>query len=257
MLALTHVPSPRMDLGQRTHIERVPIEAGIAERQHSDYCRMLGRLGVDVVTLDVNRDLPDSVFIEDTAIVLDEVAVLTTMGVAARRAELAGIEPVLQKYRTVQRVEGPATLEGGDVLQVGRTLLVGVSSRTNIDGVRALEALVCRYDYQVTPVAVHGCLHLKTACTALPDQCLLVNPAWLDTSALGRFELIPVPDSEPWAANTLSINRTVCAAAEHQRTTDLIRARGFEVETVSLSQFLKAEGGLTCLSLLFNGSTPC
>jgi dimethylargininase len=127
-----------------------------------------------------------------------------------------------------------------------------MSSRTNTEGVRVLETIVRRYGYEVAAVAVHGCLHLKTACTALPDQRLLVNPEWLDTSVLGKFEMIAVPDSEPWAANTLSIKRTVCVAAEHVQTAEMIRGLGFEVETVSLSQFQKAEGGLTCLSLLFN-----
>ncbi len=252
MLALTHAPSPRMDLGLRTHLERVPIAPELAVRQHGEYCRMLRELGVDVVTLDVNRDLPDSVFIEDSAVVLDEIAVLGTMGNAARRAELAGIEAELRKHRTVHRLELPATLEGGDVLRVSRTLFVGVSSRTNPEGVRALDAIVRRYDYTVVPVGVRGCLHLKTACTALPDQCLLVNPAWLDTSALRGFETLAVPDEEPWAANTLSINGVVCMAAEHVQTAELIRTRSFDTKTVSLSEFLKAEGGLTCLSLLFD-----
>src|SRR5579871_6826743 len=229
MLALTHVPSPRMDSGLRTHLERVPIESNLAVRQHGDYCSMLRRLGANVITLNVNRELPDCVFIEDTAVVLDEVAVLTTMGAPERRAELAGIEPVLRKYRTVHRLAPPAMLEGGDVLQVGRTLFVGVSSRTNSDGVRAFEAIVGRYGYRVTPVAVGGCLHLKTACTALPDQRLLVNHAWVDTSALGGFELLAVPASEPWAANTISINGTVCVAAEHAQTAEVIRDQGFEL----------------------------
>jgi dimethylargininase len=251
MLALTHVPSPKMDHAQRTYIAQVSIDYDRAVRQHGEYCRMLERCGAVVRTLDVNRDLPDCAFIEDTAIVLDEVAVLASMGTASRRAEPAGIEPQLSKYREVHRIEAPATLEGGDILQVGRTLLAGVSSRTNPAGVQALEAIVRRHGYRVLPVAVRHCLHLKTACTALPDQSLLVNPAWLDLQALGSFEMIRIPEDEPWAANALPVGLHVCMATEHVQTADMIRARGFAVEIVELSEFAKAEGGISCLSILF------
>jgi dimethylargininase len=254
MLALTHIPSAKIDRGQRTHVARTSIDYDLSVRQHESYCRLLCRCGVNVRTLDVNRDSPDCVFIEDTAIVLDEVAVLASLGTQARRGEPAGIEPDLREYREVHRVVWPAKLEGGDVLQVGRTLLVGLSSRTNSAGVRALESIVSRYGYRVSPAPVHGCLHLKTACTALPDNSLLVNRAWLDTEALEGFELIPVPEDEPWAANVLPIGKYVCMPAEHVQTTALIRERGFEVATVELSEFARAEGGITCLSLLFNES---
>jgi dimethylargininase len=241
-----------MQHGQRTHVGREAIDYQRAVRQHAEYCRMLGRRGVEVRTLEVNRGLPDCVFIEDTAVVFDEVAVLASMGAESRRAEPAGIEPELRKHREVHRIETPATVEGGDVLQLGRTLLIGISCRTNLAGAAALESIARRYGYRTVPVVVHECLHLKTACTALPDGTLLVNPAWVDTQALRGFEVIRIPDAEPWAANTLPIGRTVCMAAEHGQTADLIRERGFDVETAELSEFAKAEGGITCLSILFN-----
>src|SRR5262249_12615278 len=187
MLALTHLPSPNIDHGERTHVARVPINFELAVRQHRAYCTMLRDCGAEVYTLDVNRDLPDSTFIEDTAIVLDELAVLASMGAPARRGEPAGIEPALRKYRAIERIEAPATLEGGDVLRVGRTLLVGLSPRSNRAGVEALEAIVRRHGYRVLPVTLRDCLHLKTACTALPDGSLLVNPSWLDVQSLQEF----------------------------------------------------------------------
>jgi dimethylargininase len=251
MLALTHVPSPNMDYGQRTHVARLSIDYPLAVQQHEEYCTMLSACGAEVRTLDVNRALPDSTFIEDTAIVLDEVAVLASMGTEIRRGELAGIETELRKYREVYRTEAPLTIEGGDVLRVGRTLLVGVSSRTGLPGVQALEAIGGRYGYRVRAVPVRHCLHLKTACTALPDSSLLLNPSWLDVQSLPGFEKLPVPQSEPWAANTLTVGTTVCIAAAHAQTAELIRRRGFDVRTVHLSEFAKAEGGVTCLSLLF------
>jgi dimethylargininase len=250
MLALTHVPSPNLEQCQRTHVAWAPIVLGRAVQQHQAYCRMLRRCGADVITLDVNRDLPDSVFIEDTAIVLDDVAVLASMGAPSRRAEPAGIEPELRKHRPVERVELPATIEGGDVLRVGRTLLVGLSSRTNPAGAEALAAITRRFGFQVTPMPVRGCLHLKSACCALPDGRLLVNPAWLDAEALRGFELVRVPDAEPDAANLALVGGRVCLPAAHPQTADLVRRLGFETETIDLSEFAKAEGCVTCLSIL-------
>lgn len=252
MLALTHVPSPRMELGQRTYVGRAPIDHVLAAREHRDYCRLLRECGADVRILDVNRELPDCVFIEDTAVVLDEVAVLASMGTESRRAEPAGVEPELRKHREVRRVEQPAMLEGGDVLRVGRTLLVGLSSRTNRAGVAALGEIARPFGYGVVAVPVRGCLHLKTACTALDDRRLLVNPAWLDLHALQGFDLLRVPEEEPWGANVARIGDRVGLSADHVRTAETIRALGFEVRTIDLSEFAKAEGGVTCLSLLLN-----
>jgi dimethylargininase len=165
---------------------------------------------------------------------------------------LAGIEPELRKYRELHRMEPPAMIEGGDVLRVDRTLFVGVSSRTTLAGVQAFEAIVKRYGYRVLPVRVGRCLHLKTACTALPDDRLLVNPSWLDGQCLDGFEKIPIPEDEPWAANILRIGNAVCIAAEHVRTANLLRDCRFDVRTVPLSEFAKAEGGVTCLALVFD-----
>ena len=158
----------------------------------------------------------------------------------------------LRRYREVHRVELPATIEGGDVLRVDRTLLVGLSSRTNGAGVRALEGIVRRDGYRVVAVRVRGCLHLKTACTALPDGKLLVNPAWLDVGVLRGFEILRVAEEEPWAANVALIGASVCMSAGHPRTADKISEMGFDVRAVDLSEFAKAEGGATCLSIVFD-----
>jgi len=241
-----------MEEGQRTHVMRTAIDHQRALQQHTGYCQMLRDAGANVCVLDVNRDQPDCVFIEDTAIVLDEVAVLASMGAESRRAEPAGIEPELRKHREVVRISAPATIEGSDVLRVGRTLLVGLSSRTSPAGVKALEAIVQRHGYRVVPVRVRDCLHLKTACTALPDECLLVNPAWLQTQALIGFEMIAVPATEPWGANVALVGLSVFVATAYWQTAEMIRGRGFNVRTVDLSEFAKAEGGVTCLSILLD-----
>lgn len=251
MIAVTHVPSPEMGRGQRTYVSPSSINLDRAVKQHEAYRRMLSELGAEVITLDVNREMPDSVFVEDTAIVLDEVAIMTPMGAESRRKEPAGIEKELEKYREIQRIELPATIEGGDVLRAGRRLLAGISSRTNLDGIKTLESIVAHYGYGVLPVHVQGCLHLKTACSALPDGRLLVNPNWLSVSALSGFEIVTVPREEPWAANVALIGDTVCLDADHGLTAGKIRNLGFAVRTVDISEFAKAEGGVTCLSLLF------
>jgi dimethylargininase len=252
MLALTHRPAPNLESGQRTHVARVPIDYGLAVRQHAAYCQALRDNGATVRVLDVNGGLPDATFIEDAAVVLDEVAVLASMGTAARRDEPARIEAELSKHRPLYRIELPATLEGGDVLRVGRVLLVGMSARTDAAGAGALEAIARPHGYRVVPVPLRGCLHLKTACTALPDGTLLVNPGWVDLPCLRGFETVCVPEGEPWAANTLPVGGAVCLAAGHERTADLLSRRGFAVRVIDLSEFAKAEGGVTCLSLLLN-----
>jgi len=252
MLAITHAPSQHIDQCKRTYVAQTPVDYDRALDQHEGYCRTLHKCGAEVRTLEVNREFPDCAFVEDTAIVLDELAVLAAMGEESRRAEPDGIEPELRRYREVHRVELPATIEGGDVLRMDRTLLVGLSSRTTSAGISAFDAIVRRHGYRVVAVPVRGCLHLKTACTALPDGRLLVNPAWLDVRDLGDYELVPVPEDEPWGANIAFVGTSVCVSAAHVQTTDMIREIGFDVQLVDLSEFARAEGGVTCLSLVFD-----
>jgi dimethylargininase len=163
-----------------------------------------------------------------------------------------GVARELRRHRAeVARVELPATLEGGDVLRVGRTLYCGVTGRTNRAGVESLRRIAGRFGYEVRGVAVVGCLHLKTACTALPDGTLLVNPRWLDARDLGGRAVLEVAEGEPDAANVLLLGDQVITASAHPRTAERVRARGWSVTTVELSEFAKAEGCATCLSLLF------
>ena len=253
-IAITHVPSPSMAEALRTFIEVEEIDLDLAALQHEEYRRVLERAGAQVVVLDTNRDHADAVFVEDTAVVLDEVAVLTSMGAASRREEPRGVEPELRRHRKeIRRIEPPATLEGGDVLLVGRTLLVGITERTNVAGANALAQAVKPFGYEVRRVAVDGCLHLKTACTALPDGGLLLNPRWLDERDLKGFPLVFLPAQEPDGANVALVGGRVIMGAAHPRTIELVRSRGFEVDPIDLSEFAKAEGCVTCLSILFRG----
>lgn len=250
--ALVHVPSARLVDAVRTHVAHEAIDPDRARAQHEGYVRMLEGAGVTVRALDVNREEPDAVFIEDTAVVLDEVAVVASMGTPSRAKEPAGIEPELRKIRQeVVRLEPPATLEGGDVLRIGKKLLVGLTSRTNARGLVAFTEIVRRHGYVVVPVRVQGALHLKTACTALPDGTLLLNPAWVDLGALLDFELLGVHEEEPFAANVVLAGDVVCTGASSPGTVAELRRRGFDVRTADLSELAKAEGSATCLSLLY------
>lgn len=251
IVALTREPARALDACELTHVERVPIDAGAAARQHRAYRDVLRACGARVVTLPAVDELPDSVFVEDTAIVLDEVAVLTRPGVESRRGEVNLIKPEVARLRPVVRVEPPATIEGGDVLRLGRTLYVGLSPRTNAEGAAALRRLAAPHGYEVVTVKPRGCLHLKTGCSALDDGTVLVNPAWVDAAVFRGLEVLAADAAEPWAANVVSVGGALCVSAAFPRTAEMLAARGYDVRPVEVSEFGKAEGSLTCLSLLF------
>ena len=251
LTAITHLPSAKLDAGERTYVGHEPIDAALAMRQHEGYRDALRRCGADVITLDANRDHPDGVFVEDTAIVLDEVAVMMSMGAPSRRGEPAGIEPTLRQFREIEHVHLPATIDGGDVVRSGRSLYVGASPRTNAEGIAALRDIVQRYGYSVTAIPVRECLHLKTACSALPDGRFLVNASWIDTTPLPARLLVEVPESEPWAGDVLVIGSRIILSDAFPETAATLSRSGFDAVPVAVSEFAKAEGGVTCLSLVF------
>jgi len=213
---------------------------------------------VSVEVLDGNLDLPDSVFVEDTAVVLDELAVLTPMGAPSRRGESALIAAELSRHRRVERIEEVAAkLEGGDVLRVGRRLFVGLGTRTDEAGASALREIVSPHGYEVITLCVPGCLHLKTGCTALDNRTILINEAFInearvDTAPFASFRRIPVAPDEPFAANVLRLGEAICMHAGFPATRRLIEEAGYDVKTVDIGEFLKAEAGLTCMSLVFS-----
>jgi len=251
IVAITREPARAMAGCELTYLDRRPVDAALAAAQHRAYRETLAACGARVVALPAIEELPDSVFVEDTAVVLDELAVLTSPGKESRRGEVGPIEPEVARLRPVERVSRPATIEGGDVLRVGRRLFVGLSPRTNRAGAEALRRLAAPLGYEVTAVEVRGCLHLKTGCSALDDETLLVNPEWMDTGTFRGYEVVRVHAGEPWAANVLRVGGSLCVSAAHPRTAELIARRGHDVRPLDISEFAKAEGGLTCLSLIF------
>jgi dimethylargininase len=195
------------------------------------------------------------VFVEDTAVVLDEVAVLTRPGAVSRRGETASVAEVLGRYRTLTAIAAPATLDGGDVLRVGRTLFVGLSSRTDAAGIAQLGHLVRPWDYRVVTVDVTGCLHLKSAVTEVADGVLLANPGWVRPGVFAPLEVLPVDDDEPGAANALRLADTVIFPAQHPRTARRLASTGIRVVPVPCGEVAKAEGGVTCCSLVFEAGS--
>lgn len=258
-VAVVKRPAPTLiDRCEISFIERSPMSFDALERQHRDYREALRNAGADVVVLDADPALPDSVFVEDTAVVLDEIAIVCRPGAVSRRGEPGCIENLLAREREILRIVAPGTIEGGDVLKVGRTLFVGLSTRTNREGCEQFAALVRPHDYAVVPVRVPGSLHLKTACTALDAETLLLNPAWLDPADFEGFRRIEVSADEPFAANVLPVDSTLIANAAFPRTLERVeihaRSTGRAVFAVDIAEFGKAEAGLTCMSLLFRSS---
>jgi dimethylargininase len=243
--------SPAITRCELTYLDRQPIDLERAIAQHASYAALLRELGLDVVELDTDPDLPDCCFVEDVAVVLDGLAILTRPGAESRRGETPAVEEILARFRPLARVEAPATLEGGDVLRLGRTLFVGRSPRTNAAGIDRLRALAEPLGYRVVAVPVIGCLHLKSAVTALDDDHLLANTDWIDPVPLRGLEIVTVDREEPGAANVLRVGGTVVAHPGFPRTLERVAASGYEVRPLDVSEFLKAEAALTCKSLLF------
>ncbi len=249
--ALTHKVSPKIAECELTFVQRSPIDYDLAARQHDDYEAVLTRLGVAVKSLSENATFPDSCFVEDTAIVVDELAVVCSMGVSSRRGETSLIAKELSRYRELSHISLPATIEGGDVLRMGRRILVGDSKRTNSAGIRALARILEPVGYQVTPVRTKGSLHLKSACTAINDETLFVNPDWIETDQLKGFRWLPTPPEEPASGNVLRVATSVCVQAGFPRALEVVHAVVERVETIDMSELRKAEAGLTCSSLIF------
>ena len=251
LTAITRAVSPAIVNCELSFIPRQPIDLQIARGQHHSYEQLLEKLGARVVSLASEPDLPDSMFVEDPAIVLDELAVIFPLGTESRRLEAASLAEAISKFRTLAYVTLPGHLEGGDILRIGRKLFVGVTKRSNAEGLRQLAAILAPHHYQVIPVAVTGCLHLKSAVTCLGRQTLLANRAWFEPAPFSGYDWIDVDPREPHAANALALGNTIIFPASFPRTRARVEAQGFDVTALDISELQKAESGLTCSSLIF------
>ena len=245
LIALTRpVPSTIQDC-ELTHLDRNPIDLDRAREQHRQYEAALAALGCTIEHVAAADEMPDSVFIEDTAVVVDEVAVITRPGAESRRGETVDVANVLKRYREVRFIEPPATLDGGDVLRIGKRVFVGVTPRSNSDGVKQLREALAPFGYSVEAVPVHDCLHLKSAVTQVGENTVLINRAWCD--AFDEYERIDVHPDEPFAANALRIGDAIVYPTQFPRTAERLR----NVRFVDAGELAKAEGGVTCCSVIF------
>jgi dimethylargininase len=254
LTAITRAVSPALADCELSFIERIAIDMEKARAQHLAYENALASLGARVISLPEELELPDSMFVEDPAIVLDELAVVFPLGTETRRREAPSLAKAISRFRKIEAVTLPGTVEGGDILRVGKKLFVGRTARTNEEGIRQLRAIVQPFGYEVIAVPVTGCLHLKSAVTHLGKNTLLANRAWFDPAPLTGFEWIDVDPAEPHAGNALPLSGSVLFPASFPRTLARIEAQGFRVLPLDIAELQKAESGLTCSSLIFEAS---
>jgi dimethylargininase len=251
LIALTREVSPALARAELTHLPRAAIDVAKARAQHAAYESAIAGLGCSVQRLPADPEMADSLFVEDTAVIFDEIGIITRPGAESRRAETSGVEEILKRHRLLGHITAPGTLDGGDVLVAGRSVFVGLSTRTNDAGIEQLRRLVQHFAYSLQTIDVRRCLHLKSAVTALGEGALLMNREWVQPDAFAGLEIVDVHPNEPWAANIAPVNGRLLYAAAFPRTRDLLERRGFGVTTVDVSEIAKAEGAVTCCSLIF------
>ncbi len=251
LIALTRDVSPALARAELTHLPRTAIDVATARAQHAAYESAIAGLGCSVQRLSAGPEMADSLFVEDTAVIFDEIGIITRPGAESRRAEIIGVEEVLKRHRLLGHITAPGTLDGGDVLVAGRSVFVGSSTRTNPDGIEQLRRLVEYFAYSLQTVEVRRCLHLKSAVTVLGEGAVLMNREWVQPDAFAGLDIVDVHPDEPRGANIARVNGRLLYAAAFPRTRELLECRGFGVTTVDVSEIAKAEGAVTCCSLIF------
>ena len=251
LIAATREISPAIGHCELTHLARTAIDVDLARAQHQAYERALEEAGCTIVRVAAAPELPDAVFVEDAAVVLAEVAIITRPGASPRRAETPAVAELLGRYRPLRFIETPGTIDGGDVLVAGRSVFIGLSGRTNAAAIEQMRAILQPHGYAVRPVPVTGCLHLKSAVTALSDDRLLLNGAWVARELFSSFDVVDVDPCEPYAANIVRVAGELVYPDAFPRTRERLERQGARVRTVCVSEIAKAEGAVTCCSLIF------
>jgi dimethylargininase len=255
LIALTRPVPASMARCELTHVARQPIDLARAADQHRRYEEALRQAGCRVERLPAAPDLADSVFVEDAAVVVGELAVIARPGAVSRRPETEAVARALARYRPIAPIEAPGTLDGGDVLIAGRTVYVGVGGRTNGAGLEQLERHLAPHGYRARAVETRGCLHLKSAATIAAEDCVLVNPGWVDPAVFSALERIHIDPAEPFAANVLRVGTTLIVSAAAPRTAARLAARGLDLLPIDMSELAKAEGALTCCSVILRSAS--
>ncbi len=249
--AITREVSPALAGCELSFVPRSAIDVALARQQHAAYCAALEALGCNVIALPALDAYPDSVFVEDVALVFDEVAIATRPGAASRRGEGNAVLEVLGSLRPLLRIDAAGTLDGGDVLRIGKRVFVGMSARSNEAGRAQLRELLAPFGYNIEGVSTRECLHLKSAVTQIAEDTVLLNPAWLaDASPFAGYRIIEVDPGEEHGANAVRIGEAILYPDCFPKTLARLRAHGINVTTVDVSELQKAEGAVTCCSLL-------
>lgn len=230
---------------------KFPIDVTLAQQQHEHYCHTLVDLGLKLVRIEADDYLPDCCFTEDTAIVTDGLGIISFPGTESRHAEIIEMEKALTTYKKIQHIAAPATIEGGDVLKIGKKLFIGHSARTNEEGIKQVAGLVNELGYEVIPVKIHNTLHLKTVCTYLGNNCIIYADGHFDENIFSEYDKIIVPVTESYCANTLAVNGKVLIPKGFPLTRSLIGNKGYSIIELDMSEIEKADGALTCLSVIF------
>jgi len=237
-------------MGQRPPDSTDEIDVALARRQHDAYCRALEEAGLSLILIPPDARFPDCCFVEDTSIIAGDIAIITVMGAPSRVGEEAAVREVLGGHMAVRDISAPATIDGGDVLVLEDRIFIGLGARTNRAAVEQVGKLAGP-GFRVTPVALEGVLHLKSACTYVGRRHLLIRRGHFDAGIFSGYKLIDVPEEEAYAANCLSLGRSVLVSAGYPGTTRAVEDAGFEVVEMEMSEFRKVQGSLTCLSKIF------
>ena len=253
-IAITREVSSSINQCELTNLEREPIDYERACEQHAQYESALKHLGVAVLSLPEEPTLADSVFLEDTALVLDECAIITRPGADSRRPETESIAKVLAPYRRLFFIEAPARVDGGDILRIGKKIYVGLSTRSDTNAIEQMQDFLAPFGYEVNAVTVTGCLHLKSAVTQVAKDTLLINPKWVDRNLFSGMNFIEIDPSEPYAANAVLIGDTIIYPTSFPKTQKRLEAAGIQMVTVDADELAKAEGAVTCCSLIFKSA---
>jgi len=233
----------------RTNVEKIDVD--LAKKQHEQYCNALKKLGLKLTWIKSDNSLPDSCFVEDTAVVIEEKAVICNMKLKSRAKEVVEVAKVLEKLKETYHIKPPATIDGGDLLKIEDKVFVGITARTNLHAIHQLEKILENTALKIVPVKVHNVLHLKSACTYLGSNCVVLSKGHFNTNILRGYEKIVVAKGEEYAADCLAVNGTILMAKGYPKTKQLLEKKGFPVKELEMSEFRKGDGALTCLSILF------
>lgn len=233
----------------RTNVER--IDVALAKRQHAEYCKALQKLGLKLVWIGVDNALPDSCFVEDTAVIFEEKAIICNMKIKSRTKEVLEVAKVLKKLKEIHHIEPPAYVDGGDVLRIEDKVLVGISARTNLHAAQQFSKILENGNEEIVPVKLHHTLHLKSVCTYLGNNYVIISKGHFNADILQDCNRLVVPKGEEYAADCLAINGTILMAKGYPKTKKLMEQEGFLVKELEVSEFRKGEGALTCLSIVW------